>query len=372
MTPAPVPKDRGRPNPARRVLQRVLSDDLPPSAALAVLLLAILAGLLVAPFLFPSTRALATAGRIAIFIALAASYDLLLGYVGMVSFTHTMFFGIGAYATAIALSRMGPSFMALGVGAMAGVAATTMLALVIGLVSLRVRAIFFAMVTLAIATAFATLVSRFSAITGGENGLNYRIPDGLTAGFQMFPDPLFGVTIDGRLLAYYTIVGVSLALFLTLLRVVNSPFGRVLQAIRENAARAEAIGYRVVAYRTTAVVVAAVAAAIAGVLQALWLRYTGPATTLSLEIMIDVLLMVVIGGMGTLYGAAIGAVLLVVAQNYLQDLLTLAAGSTAAVPLLANALQPGRWLLWLGVLFILSVYFFPSGIVGRLRQLRGD
>ena len=114
-------------------------------------------------------------------------------------------------------------------------------------------------------------------------------------------------TINGRILAYYLVVLVALAIFLVLLRIVNSPFGRVLQAIRENEFRAEALGYRVVAYRTAASVISALAATVAGALLALWLRYNGPDTTLSFSIMIDILLMVVIGGMGTLYGAVIGA-----------------------------------------------------------------
>ena len=102
---------------------------------------------------------------------------------------------------------------------------------------------------------------------------------------------------------------------------MNSPFGRVLQAIRENEFRAEALGYRVVAYRTAASVISALAATVAGALMALWLRYNGPDTTLSFSIMIDILLMVVIGGMGTMYGAVIGAALFVLAQSYLQVLM---------------------------------------------------
>ena len=152
-----------------------------------------------------------------------------------------------------------------------------------------------------------------------------------------------------------------------LLRIVNSPFGRVLQAIRENDFRAEALGFRTVTYRTVSTVLAALFATVAGALLALWLRYTGPDTTLSFEIMLDILLIVVIGGMGTLYGAVIGSVLFVLAQNYLQDLLKLAAGAVEGVPVLAAVLTPDRWLLWLGVLFVLSVYYFPTGVVGRLR-----
>jgi branched-chain amino acid transport system permease protein len=151
---------------------------------------------------------------------------------------------------------------------------------------------------------------------------------------------------------------------------VNSPFGRVLQAIRENEFRAEALGYRTVLYRTVANCLGALGATAAGVLYAVWLRHTGPDTTLSFDIMIDLLLMVVIGGMGTLYGAAIGATLFVIAQNYLQDLMKLASGAAKGLPLLPELLHPDRWLLWLGVLFIVCVYYFPTGIVGRLRSVR--
>ena len=111
------------------------------------------------------------------------------------------------------------------------------------------------------------------------------------------------------------------ALFLLLLRIVNSPFGRVLQAIRENPFRAEALGYRTVIHRTLANFIAAVVAAAVGALNALWLRYTGPDTSLSFAIMLDILLIVVIGGMGTMYGAIIGGTLFILAQNYLQALM---------------------------------------------------
>jgi branched-chain amino acid transport system permease protein len=141
----------------------------------------------------------------------------------------------------------------------------------------------------------------------------------------------------------------------------------VLQAIRENDFRAEAIGYRTVVYRTVSTVLSAMFATLAGVLMAIWLRYNGPDTSLSFEIMVDILLIVVIGGMGTLYGAVIGTVLFLVAQTYLQDVMKLASDATAALPLLSSLLHPDRWLLWLGLLFILSVYYFPQGVVGRLR-----
>jgi branched-chain amino acid transport system permease protein len=299
---------------------------------------------------------------------LVASFDLLLGYTGIVSFAHTMFFGIGAYGVAIACSRWDATWLTLGLGIATALVLSVLLALAIGLFSLRVRAIFFAMITLAIASAFQTLASQLSEITGGEDGLNFRLPDMLASGYMYVEQPIFGVAISGRFVTYYILFAAALAMVLALLRIVNSPFGRVLQAIRENEFRAEAIGYRVVIYRTISSVLSALFATMAGVMLALWLRYNGPDTSLSFEIMLDVLLIVVIGGMGTIYGSVIGAVLFVVAQSYLQDLLKLGSDAASGLPWLAALLSPDRWLLWLGVLFVLSVYYFPTGIVGRLRN----
>ncbi len=247
-----------------------------------------------------------------------------------------------------------------------------LLAFLIGLFSLRVRAIFFAMITLAVATAFATLVSQLSEWTGGEDGISFKVPEVFTPGFSLGDAEWLGVPLNGKLFSYYFVFASALLLFLLLLRVVNSPFGRVLQAIRENDFRAEAIGYRTVVYRTVSTVLSAGFATLAGVLMALWLRYNGPDTSLSFEIMVDILLIVVIGGMGTLYGALIGTTLFLVAQTYLQDVMKLASDATAAIPLLSGLLHPDRWLLWLGLLFILSVYYFPQGIVGRLRGDRSE
>lgn len=350
------------------MIARLLSHDLPRSRWLAALLIVLVLGLAFTPFLFPGTKALNVAAKILVFVVLVASYDLLLGYTGIVSFAHTMFFGIGAYGVAIASARLGPGWGAIGLGLAAALALSLVLSLLIGLAGLRVRAIFFAMITLAVAAAFQTLAAQLSGLTGGEDGLNFRAPEALQPGTLYLDEPLLGATIDGRFLSYVLLFVVTTLLVLALLRIVNSPFGRVLQAIRENHFRAEAIGYRTVVYRTLAAVLSALFATLAGALLALWLRYNGPDTSLSFEIMLDILLIVVIGGMGTVYGALIGSVLFVIAQNYLQDLLRLAAGALEGVPLLAALVSPDRWLLWLGLLFVLSVYHFPAGIVGRLRS----
>jgi branched-chain amino acid transport system permease protein len=349
------------------MIARLLSSDLPRSRWVAAMLLAVLLVLALGPFVLPGTKAVSVAAKIMVFILLVASFDLLLGYTGIVSFAHTMFFGIGAYGVAIACTRIGASWGALGVGILSALAVSALLALVIGLFSLRVRAIFFAMITLAVASAFQTLASQLSEFTGGEDGLSFRLPEALQPSFSLSEEPFLGVDLDGRFLSYYLLFFSVLVLFLLLLRVVNSPFGRVLQAIRENDFRAEALGYRTVVYRTLSSVISALFATMAGALLAIWLRYNGPDTSLSFEIMIDILLIVVIGGMGTMYGAVIGSALFVVAQNYLQDLMALASGATEGIPVVSVLLSPERWLLWLGVLFVLSVYHFPTGIVGRLR-----
>jgi len=300
---------------------------------------------------------------------LVGSYDLMLGYTGIVSFAHMMFFGMGAYGVAIALAKGAAGWAAVALGAGSAALLAIVVAIGIGLLSLRVRAIFFSMITLAVASFAQIVATQWRDLTGGEDGLTFSVPEALRPGFRLLEEPLLGVKLNGTVLTYYLVLAVCALLFLALLRIVNSPFGRVLQAIRENEFRVEAMGYRVVAYRTLAFVLAAVAASLAGGLMALVLRYVGPDATLSFSLMVDVLLMVVIGGMGTMYGAVVGALVVVVAEYYLQNLLGAASAGLSGIPFVAALFHPDRWLLWLGVLFVLIVTFFPQGIVGRLREM---
>jgi len=334
------------------MIRFLLSADLPRSRALAAALALVLTALALAPFIFPGTRSLDVAAKIAVFVVLAASYDLLLGYTGVVSFAHTMFFGIGGYGIGLAAANWGSGWGSLAAGSVLALVLSAAVAFAVGLLSLRVRAIFFAMITLAVAAFFQILASQMSWLTGGEDGINFSLPR----------------LLQPRLASYYLVLAAATVLFLALLRIVNSPFGRVLLSIRENEFRAEALGTRTVVYRTVANCIGALGATAAGLLYAVWLRYTGPAATLSFDIMIDILLMVVIGGMGTMYGSVLGATIFVLAQSYLRDLMKLASNAVSGVPLLPELLHPDRWLLWLGVLFILCVYYFPTGIVGRLRK----
>src|SRR5439155_10741535 len=213
-------------------LRTILSGDVPHNRVLSAALLAILIALAAAPFLFPGTQSLNVAAKICYFVVLAASYDLLLGYTGIVSFAHTMFFGIGGYGAGLALYTWGPTWTSVLIGTLLGLGLAVVLALIIGLFSLRVRAIFFAMLTLAVASAFAILASQLSWLTGGDYGRTVRVPEVLRPGYSLLEAGAF--SINGRIITYYLIFLAALVLFLSMLRVVNSPFGRVLQGIREN------------------------------------------------------------------------------------------------------------------------------------------
>src|SRR3979490_1862571 len=178
-----------------------------------------------------------------------------------------------------------------------------LLGLCVGLFSVRVEAIFFAMITLAVASAFLVLASQLSWLTGGEDGRSFQLPELLRPGTVLISKNVLGFELNGRVLTYYLIFTGAAAMILALLRVVDSPFGRVLQAIRENRFRAEALGFRTVFHLTYANCIAALVAASTGILNALWLRYAGPDTSLSFAIMLDILLMGGIGGMGTVIGS---------------------------------------------------------------------
>src|SRR6476620_6366172 len=181
------------------MLKRLLSHNLPRNRWLALVV-----ALALTPFIFPGTKALNVAAKLIVFIVLAASFDLLLGYTGIVSSAHTMFFGIGAYGVAIACIRLLPTWTALGTGVV--VAVLLALSFAIGVFSLRVRAIFYAMITLAVASAFQTLASQVSDLTGGEDGLNFKLPEVLSPSFELLDgEPFLGSSLDGKFLTYYLI-----------------------------------------------------------------------------------------------------------------------------------------------------------------------
>jgi len=261
----------------------------------------------------------------------AMSLDLLMGYTGMVSFGHSAFFGVGAYVAALLLAKS-PGLLA---GLVAPAAAAALAALVIGVFSIRVSGVYFIMLTLAFSQMFYALTFQASWL-GAEDGI-VGVPR---------PAPL-GLDLASPMRFHLFLVVVVALVALALARVVRSPFGHVLRGIHDNERRMEAVGYAVGRYKLIAFVVAGMAAGVAG---ALYVQLVGSITpdaflwTTSGE----ALLMVIIGGTGTLGGAVLGAAAFILLQSLVSS-------------------YTERWMLILGLTFVLFVLFAPGGIVGALR-----
>ena len=326
--------------------------------------LAALALVAVVPVAIPSFQVTDLAIKVAVFGVLVASYDVVIGYTGIVSFGHAMYFGFGAYAVALCLGRFGaPTYGNLLLGFLVGAIVSALVAGLIGAFSLRVKAIFFAMITLAFAEFAGILAVQWSALTGGEDGLSPKLPGVFAVAYD--GGRLLGVPVTGKLVTYYAVLALCTALFLLMARFVASPLGRALQAIRDNELRAEALGVPTFALQIVSSTFASVIAAVAGGAYLMWVRYVNPESALGVPLMLDVLLMVIIGGIGTLWGSLIGAAVLLTARLVLPDLRGLAVllgGSEFAQRLTA------RWLLLFGILFIVVVFFFPKGVLGTARE----
>jgi branched-chain amino acid transport system permease protein len=317
------------------------------------------------PAVAPSFQVVDLALKIALFATLVASYDVVIGYTGIVSFGHAMFFGFGAYAVALALGKFGaPTYGHLAVGFTVGVVLSAVIAVIIGAFSLRVKALFFAMITLAFAEFALILAVQWREVSGGEDGLSPRLPGVFAVGYD--GGRLLGIPLTGRLITYYALLATCLALFLAMSRFVHSPLGRTLQAIRDNELRAEALGFRTFVFQLVASSFGSVVATVLGGCYAMWVRYVNPESALGIPIMLDVLLMVIIGGIGTLYGGIVGAAFLLTARTLLPDLRALGAALAPGSEVLQRLAD--RWLLYFGILFILVVFFFPKGVLGTLRE----
>jgi branched-chain amino acid transport system permease protein len=324
----------------------------------------VVAAFVLVPVLAPSFTVTDLALKIALFATLAASYDVVIGYTGIVSFGHAMYFGFGAYAVALALGKLGGvTYGYLFLGFLGGVLVSAAVAALIGAFSLRVKALFFAMITLAFAEFALILAVQWTTFTGGEDGLSPKLPGVFAVSWA---GGLLGVRLSGREVTYYAIVAACLVLFVVMGRFVHSPLGRTLQAIRDNELRAEALGYRTFVFQLAASSFGSVVATVLGGLYALWVRYVNPESTLGVPIMLDILLMVIIGGLGTLYGGIVGAGILLTARTFLPDLRALGAFLVPGSEILQRLAD--RWLLYFGVLFILVVFFFPKGVLGTLRE----
>ena len=315
--------------------------------------------------LVPSFRVLDVAAKIMIFTVVVASYDLILGYTGLLSFAHAMFFGIGAYSVALLCYHSGaPKWYHLIMATGASLVISIGLALILSLFSLRTKAIFFAMLSLALADFFHLLGITWSDLTLGEDGITFTLPGVL--GLKWEGWQIGGFEIGPRLMTYYLILVVSVLLFLFLLRFVRSPVGRVLKSIRDNEQRSTALGYKTFRYQMYSIVFGSSIASLGGILFGLWLRFVDPDSALGVFGMVDYLLMVIIGGLGTLYGSIIGVAFFIVTQAWLPDLLKVITTILPDYEILHRLAD--RWMAFLGFLFILAIMLFPKGVVGTIRD----
>jgi branched-chain amino acid transport system permease protein len=304
-----------------------------------VIYIIIAAFLLLLPFVYESRSLLILLTQIFVFSIFAMSYDLLLGFTGIVSFGHAMFFGIGAYSIGIFMKRFEPTMLNFFLAVLTTLFLTAIVSFIVGLLTLRLKSHFYAMLTLSLAGLFLVLAEKWRGLTFGNDGFTFRVP-------EQFIDRT----------NYYLICLVTMiAVFMFLKRFTNSPLGKVLQAIRENEQRTESLGFHVLHYKIAASVVSGVLAGFAGILYAMSLRFVNT-SVFSMDITLDALLMTIIGGVGTLVGAIIGAGLIEFAHDWLTEL--------AKVHWIFE-----RWIIFFGIIYILVVIFFPLGIVGTIRSL---
>ncbi|RBW68343.1 branched-chain amino acid ABC transporter permease [Bacillus taeanensis] len=302
-----------------------------------LVLLLLASGLFLLPFINDSRTMLILMTQIFIFAVFAMSYDVLLGFTGIVSFGHAMFFGIGAYGLALCMKHFDATYFSFFLAVMITLSLTAIVSYFVGILTLRLHSHFFAMLTLAVAGLFLVAAEKWRSLTLGRDGFTFRVPD-------LFKD---------RLSFYILSLVLMIVVYLFLRRFTESPFGKVLQAIRENEKRVESLGYRVIHYKVIANVVAGMTAGLAGMFYAMSLRFVNT-TVFSTEVTLDALLMTIIGGVGTLFGAVIGAGLIEFARHGLMDL--------AKVHWIFE-----RWIILFGIVYILVVMFFPAGIVGTAK-----
>jgi branched-chain amino acid transport system permease protein len=289
----------------------------------------ILALLIAAPFIGLYPVFMMKALCYAIF---ACAFNLLLGYTGLLSFGHAAYLGAAAYATGWLVRTAGWSPE---LGVLAGTLLAGLLGLAVGLIAIRRQGIYFAMITLAMAQMiyFVFLQAPF---TGGEDGLQ-GVPRGVLFGF---------IPLASDLTLYFVVLAVFVAVFLFIIRVVHSPYGQVLKAIRENEPRAVSLGYDVDRYKLLAFVLSGTLAGLAGATKALVFQLAS-LTDVHWSMSGEVVLMTLLGGMGTVFGPVIGAAVIITMQNYLAQL--------------------GAWVTVVqGVIFVVCVMAFRRGIIGEL------
>ncbi len=296
--------------------------------------LVIFTGLLVLLLLAPSVLYPVFLMKVLCFALFASALNLLLGFGGLLSFGHAAFFGSSSYVAAHAAKVWGfnPEFAIL-----LGVAASAVLGLVIGALAIRRQGIYFAMVTLA----FAQMVFFFALqapFTGGEDGIQ-AVPRGKLFGF-------IDLAADRTL--YFVVLAIVFGALLLIYRIIHSPFGQVLKAIRDNEPRSISLGYKVNRYKLAVFVMSATFAGLAGATKAVVFQLAS-LTDVYWTMSGEVVLMTLLGGMGTVFGPLVGAAVIVTMQNYFAGF--------------------GAWVTVLqGVIFVVSVLLFREGIVGVLAR----
>ena len=270
---------------------------------------------------------------------LAMSSDLLIGYTGMVSFGHSAFFGLGMYGAAAALLVVKPPNLWLAM--LAGLVAAGVIAMFVAYFSTRLVAIYFSIATFVFSQIFYVIIFTWTDVTGGENGLTFRQPPFTIPG-------LFSLPFTQNGLHWFVLAVVALS-YLMLRRITQSPFGMVLQSIRENEARTRAIGYHVERYRVVSVMLSGIFAGLAGVLYAIQNKFAAPDFVLFL-ISGEAVIFNVMGGMGTLVGPIAGAAFFLIMKEVFSRVFY------------------EYYLIPVGVIFTLMVIFVPQGILGFARR----
>lgn len=286
--------------------------------------------------------------KVLCFALFACAFNLLLGFTGLLSFGHAAFFGSAGYVTGYAIRNLG---FTPEVGILAGVIAGAVLGLVIGLLAIRRQGIYFAMITLALAQMLYFLCLQ-APFTGGEDGLQ-GVPRG----------SLFGVLpLDSDLTLYYVVLAICALGFLLIMRIVHSPFGQVLKAIKENEPRAISLGYDVDRFKLLAFVLSATLAALAGSTKTVVLGFA-TLTDVHWTMSGMVILMTLVGGLGTMLGPVVGAVVIIVLENKLGDIGNWLATATGVTwfQTLGESVT-----IVIGAIFIICVLAFRRGLVGEL------
>src|SRR6267142_1206081 len=298
----------------------------------------VLALLFVAPLVLPEFWRRFTT-EILIWGLLALSSDILIGYTGMVSFGHSAFFGLGMYGAAAALLTVKPP--SLGLAVLYGLVAAGVAAVFVAYFATRLREIYFSISTLVFSQIFYVIIFTWTEVTGGENGLTFGQPRLSLLG--LWSDRFTPTTFHWFVL---TVVVIS---YLLVRRITQSPFGKVLQSIRENEPRTRAIGYHVERYKIVAVMLSGLFAGLSGVLYALQNKFAAP-DFVFFVVSGEVVIFNVMGGMGTLVGPVAGAAFFLLLREGLSRFLT------------------EYYLIPLGIIFIIMIIFLPQGLLGFLRR----